>query len=73
MFYLDIPSTGQMTKFRNPAVAWQQFHATPLECDLYQGEEVIAEKYHVPVEGIEGDEYILETHIIEQDAEYVEL
>ena len=73
MFYLDIPSTGQMTKFRTEAVAWQAFHSTNLECDLSKGLEVIAEKYHVPIDGPDGEEFILETHIIEEEAEYVEL
>lgn len=73
MYYLDISHSGQISKFKTEAVAFQQFHATNCECELRKGLDVIAEKYHIPIHDPEGDLFILETHIIEEEAEYVEL
>lgn len=64
-FFLDIPATGQMHNTAIKADGWRQFRECGLECALYRGATLLAEKYF-----IETDEgYILETVIESQEKE----
>lgn len=67
---VDYPCTGHMTQHRTMTEAMAEFNAAACECEVRnRAGDVVAEKYHVEVDG----EIILDTILHVEDAEYVTL